>query len=486
MFLPKRVREGAQFPATPARAGVLTLRRLTIAVVAAGLLAALAFSAAPAGAKIVTDPALHRNFGIFPSTNHVARNKSAITTACNAQNTDCGVLNYHNGPVQHNEKVYLLFWTPTGHPAPYAYRTALNQWLSDIVSEDYQAAGPISVTQQYFDLTGPSGAKNFVSYGVTNGGTLIDTDPYPSQNPAPCTDTDAFANPIPICITDTQIQTEVASYVHAHSLPTGLGVQYYVMTPANVGSCFDSSSSQCSYNTYCGYHNNFTNGANQTILYADMPWAFNVNGCDVNLAFGAGYANADAIDPVVGIFSHELSETMTDPVVSPNATGWWQNSGTDAGMEIGDKCAYIYGSGGVGSLAGLSNNGMGYYNYTFGGNQYLAQWEFSNAPANNPNCVVRNTGSPQPAFTVSPTTASHGTPRTFTATVTDSNGVQYLDWDFGDGTTARTAGTACTGSGPFSCQNSHTYSTSGSKLLRIVVTDKQGNQKRVGATIVVN
>lgn len=466
----KRAREGAPMHAQPAHAGALAVARLPLAVVVAGLLVAFAWSAAPAGAKVVRDTNINRNFGVVPT---VHAQKSGPAAACNEDNNDCTLLNYHNGPVQHAEKLYLLFWTPTGHAAPSAYRSGLSSWAGEIANQDWTNKGPISVNQQYYDLTNPGSAKNFVSFGVQNGGSIVDTDAYPASG---CP---TYTNAA-ICLSDTQLQTELASYINAHALPTGLGVQYFIMTPYNVGTCFDSGGTQCAYTAYCGYHGNFTNSGH-TILYADMPWAYNVNGCDVNLAFGAGYPNADGIDPVVGIFSHELSETMTDPVVNPSATGWWQNSGASAGFEIGDKCAYIYGSGGFGSTSGLPNNGLGFYNYTMGTDQYLMQLEFSNG---NANCVANNTFSPQPTFTLSPTTATKGVARTFTASVTDSNGVAYLDWDFGDGSTGRTF--SCTGTAPISCTNSHTYTAAGAKQLKVILTDKKGSQRKVSVTVTVS
>ena len=69
-----------------------------------------------------------------------------------------------------------------------------------------------------------------------------------------------------------------------------------------------------------------------------------------------GYANGSAIDPEVGVFSHELIETMTDP----NLNAWDDSSGN----EIGDKCAYIYGQRRLRlERPGLANNGPGILEY---------------------------------------------------------------------------------------------------------------------------
>ena len=449
---------------------MLSARRVPLAV--AGLLAAFAFSAGPAGARVVTDTTIHQNFGIVPTVFA----KHTTSSACLADNSDCTLLSYHNGPVQHGEKLYLLFWMPTGHALPTAYRDGMANWLTQMGSLSRTASGPVSVTEQYYDLTNPSSAKNFVSYAATNGGSLVDTDAYPASG---CpTYTDAA-----ICLTDAQLQTELTKYITAHSLPTGMGAEYFIFTPFNVGTCFDSTGSSCAYTAYCGYHGNYTSSG-KTILYADMPWAYNVNGCDVNLAFGTGYANADGIDPVVGIFSHELSETMTDPIVNPSATGWWQNgSAADAGYEIGDKCAYIYGSGGFGSTTGLPNNGLGFYNYTLGTDQYLMQIEFSNA---NATCITHNSFSPQPTMTTAtPTTATHGVSTKFSEKVTDANGVAYVDFYWGDGTVTRSF--TCTGTSPtFTCTANHSYATAGAKPLVAIATDKKGSPKQVNTTITVS
>jgi hypothetical protein len=441
-----------------ARGEANTTRRLTIALVVTGLLAALALGAAPAGAKVVVDPVTQKHFGVVPTT--TARQPSGA--ACIADNTDCTTLTYHGGAVQHAERDYMLFWTPAGHGIPSAYRAGMNAWLNEVAAADYTAGNLFSVDQQFYDtLTG--GAKRFVPYAITNGGTLIDTAAYPSKT---CNDDSK-----PICLTDAQIQAEVKKYVAAHSLPTGPGVEYFVFTPVNVGSCFasTSSSADCAYTGYCGYHSFIGTARSSTeILYANMPWAYNENGCDVNLAFSTGYANGDAIDPVVGVLSHEASETMTDP----NLDAWFQSSGTDAGFENGDKCAYVYGNGGFGSTTGLANNGLGFYNYTLSGDQYLMQLEWDQRLK---NCSRTNTDT-QPTVSITPTTATHGVATTFTAHVTDPAGISTIAWTFGDGVSATT--TAAT--------VSHTYATAGSKAMTVIVTDGHGNTKKVNQTITVS
>ncbi len=332
------------------------------------LLAALSIFAAPAGAKVFADSVLHKRFGVIPAIGAQGGVQQASCT------TDCSALTYHGGPVQHAESDYLLFWDPSGYTLPGSYITGMQTWLSEVAAADGTKSNPFSVNTVYYDNSGAGGTPSYVPYAIQNAGTINDTDPYPSSG---CTD-HAYGSGtnFPVCLTESQIISELQSYITAHSLPTGPNVEYFVLTPQNVGSCFDGSSSSCAYTGYCGWHSYSGSGSGE-IVFADMPWSYNVSGCDVQLAFGAGYPNPNYIDSVVGVFSHELSETMTDP----NLNAWFDGSGN----EIGDKCAYTYGGGGYGSLSGLNNNGGGYWNVPLAGDHYLLQQEFDNTIG---NCVT--------------------------------------------------------------------------------------------------
>ncbi len=363
----------------------MSLERLTGARRARALLAVLAaFSAlaahAPsARALVVFDRAVNKSFGIVPAIGQASgMRSSAASGPARSQGmscaTNCTLLSYHSGAVQHGETVYLVFWAPSSYtPAfPAGYVSGMGTWVTDLAGANGTPGNPISVSTQYYDLSGPGGTKSFVPYAITNGGTLLDTKPYPSNGCSVGT----------TCLTDAQIKAELSSYIQAHSLPTGLNVEYFVMTPQGVHSCFDATGSSCSYSNFCAYHSSLSVSGRQ-VTYSDLPWSYGVFGCDVNSAFGAGYPNPNFTDPVIGVFSHELVETMTDPVVG---SGWVDGSG----KEIGDKCAYIYGSHGYGSMTGMNSNGSGYWNVKLGGDLYLLQQEFDNQSG---NCASRMTES---------------------------------------------------------------------------------------------
>jgi hypothetical protein len=416
-------------------------------------------AAAPAGAKIAPATASHGRIGFEPSLSY----QKAHPTSCS---TDCSLLTLHSGGVvQHGEKLYSIYWAPKGYYIPPAYKTGLGQWITDFSRLDYGPTSDFSVAQQYYDLSGTGGAKNFVANGLVNGGNFNDLDAYPANG---CTDSDNGPN-LPVCFTQAQLQTEVSNFVAAHSLPKGPNVQYLVFTPQNVGSCFDSSSSSCAYKNYCAYHGHLGTGSTQ-IVYANMPWSYNTPNCDAVALWNFGYANGSAIDPEVGVLSHEIIETMTD--VDLNA--WYDG----VGNEIGDKCAYNYDGVHVGSgTTGLKSDGLGLYNQFAGGDYYLMQTEFSNRNSNGSStgCIGKNTDTqPTVTTTITPNPPVHGSSAQFKATITDPAGVSSVVWTFGDGATA-------TGN-----PVNHTYAAAGTDSVSVIVTDGHGNTKRLIQTVTVH
>ena len=364
------------------------------------MLVAFCALAAPAGAVVQFDSAVHRTFGVIPAIGQrggvAGSSRAAAARAGFSCVSACTPLQYNGGPVQHGEKVYLLFWAPANYsPAfPASYETGMGTWVADLAAANGTAGNPISINTQYYDLSGPGGTKSYVPYSIQNGGALTDTNAYPPNG----------CNRGITCLTDAQIRSQLSTYIVANSLPTGIDVEYFVLTPQGVNSCFDTSGTSCSYSNFCGYHSTMSVSSN-TITYADMPWAYNVSGCDVNNAFATGYPNSNFIDPVVSVFSHELSETMTDPLVG---NGWVDSSGN----EIGDKCAYTYGAAGYGSTTGMNNNGGGYWNVQLGGDVYLLQQEYDNQIN---NCVTRMTESWKGAIPTGPNASKWSGPANWVA-----------------------------------------------------------------------
>lgn len=439
-------------------------------LIAAGALFVLALGTAPAYAKLAPATKLHSKISYVPAFGTMGANSAACG---NGQN--CSPITYHSGGiVQHTERLVPIYWVPAGDSIPAQFELDVNNWIKHFAGLDYTPNSVFSATQQYYDLSGPGGAKRFVPDGLTYGSSYVDTDPYPASG---CTDQQNSVNTT-YCFTQSQEASEVQSFVSTHHLTTGRGVEYLLFTAQDVGSCFDSTSSTCAYTAYCAYHSSLnSSSASGEIVWANEPWEYQVTGCDLQyMGYGAGYPSQSQADPEFSTLSHEISETMTDL----NGNAWFDASGN----EIGDKCAYNYNGSAVASWTGLNNNGFGYYNQVAGGTDYLMQYEFSdeNSNGSTTGCVGKIVDK-QPTITgVTPTTATRGTAQTFTAqgVTTPAAPLAYITWSFNDGTAPVTTTTTSV---------SHTYPTTtsaGTKKLVMIVTDGRGNEKRLIKSITVS
>src|SRR5580704_880862 len=82
-------------------------------------------------------------------------------------------MTYHGGAVQHGQKVFTIFWNPSGTTAfPAGYQTTINQFVQDLNGSPYYA-----INSQYSDGTGN------ISTSVTFGGTWLDTTNAIPNNP---------------------------------------------------------------------------------------------------------------------------------------------------------------------------------------------------------------------------------------------------------------------------------------------------------------
>jgi hypothetical protein len=50
-----------------------------------------------------------------------------------------GNMTYHGGPVQHTQRVYTIFWNPSGPTFPSGYQTIINQFVRDLSGTPYYA-----------------------------------------------------------------------------------------------------------------------------------------------------------------------------------------------------------------------------------------------------------------------------------------------------------------------------------------------------------
>jgi len=235
---------------------------------------------------------------------------------------------YHTGgPVMQNGvTLYSIFWVPpTLQSGAKTSLTAHYESIQTRMLSDYPGHGIDNNNTQYYQTIASK-----TTYIQNKGGaaaiSYVDTDAYPSSG---CSDSVTPGN----CITDAQLEAEIAKVMTAKGWTGGLNKMFFVYTSTGEGSCFDSTSSSCAYTAYCAYHSYFLSGSTP-VIYANMPYA-NPTYCYASLNGQTSPNNDIPADAAANVSSHELSEAITDPELDA-----WYDSG---GNEIGDICAWNFG-----------------------------------------------------------------------------------------------------------------------------------------------
>ncbi len=266
-----------------------------------------------------------------------------------------------------------IFWHPAGHPMSSAYESTITKYLSDVAAASGRTDNVFSIATEY------SGTDGTISYRVKLGSPINDTNPLPASAckllHADTANIYGDGSGYNACLDDAQVVAETNSVVSANNLPRTLSHIYVIYLPKQVESCFNAGETSTAKNActinhepsaaYCAYHSE----APSTTIYANMPYP--IYNSAVGYTCGSEYnfgvvesptGNPDA-DVEISPTSHEVIEAETDP---DTQSGWYDSSG----YEIGDECAYIYGttSGAAGAL----------YNQTINRDHYLTQEEFSN------------------------------------------------------------------------------------------------------------
>lgn len=235
-------------------------------------------------------------------------------------------LTYNGGPVvTGTANVFAIFWEPSGSTVSSTYNSLIQRFFRDVHGTTYY-----TILKQY---------KNGSGSGPVTGqlaGSFVDTHAYPS-------------NPI----FDSDIQSEVSHAQSVNGWTSSPNNLFMVFTAKGENECFDTSQSQCTFTTFCGYHSFF--GA--TTIYAYLPYTgTNLNACGVPRT-----PNHDInADSTINVSSHEFAEAVTDPLLN----AWFDSSG----QEIGDKCNFQFSSTN-------SSNGDTIMN----GDPYEIQLEWDNA-----------------------------------------------------------------------------------------------------------
>jgi Divergent InlB B-repeat domain len=400
-------------------------RSVLTGFVVLGTTLALAASVGGASAQAATKAASTRSAAsqpLNPKPNlHIMPTRQSSQAAKRASGAvmAAGInLSYWGGPVmQAGTQTIPIFWQPatlqdgTGSAPAAGYDSLIQQFFTDIGGHGYY-----NIMNQYYQVV--AAQKQYI---VNSSGFLqavVDTSPYPASTG------DCATNAIVNCITDTQLQTEIANVITAGSLPKDYSTAYFVFTDPMEASC--ASPSQCfnpeNYNSfaYCAYHGEFLLGG-QPVIYANMPYVDSEFISNILCGAGLSATGNQDFDDESSPLSHEFMEMVTDP--NADASGWYDFTNNNG--EIGDIC--------VGDARPV----------TWGAHSYIIQTEYSNGDV---ACVPG--GSNQ--ITLTSTGGAPGSSTTVNGTGFTANHSVALSFSDASGTVTSLGSTTSNGSGAIS------------------------------------
>ncbi|MGZ4243119.1 MAG: PKD domain-containing protein [Solirubrobacteraceae bacterium] len=419
------------------------------------LWAALASSAS----AVVVHTTSGRFFGVAPRPGvtvsrsagaalHAAPNVAAVTST--------GALEYHGGPVLHTTRPYLIFWDPAGTAIDPTTRALFSRYLTDVAADNALGDDVFGVTRQYTDATGYAASGE--SYGAAQ--EIADGQPYPAIGR--CSRTPA---PITVCLTDAQLQAELARLISAGGLPSGTGPGapvYFVITPATVNVCLTGS--ECADNYFCAYHANVVQNGGD-VIYAAIPLLNAVKDCQVDGNSALQDPNGIPADVALDNLSHEYNESISDP----NGDAWYDsgsdNEEADYCQEYGATRDPVAGSDphAYAPVLGTAANGS-LFDQRIAGDPYYTQSEWSNGQA---DCELAPAPGTLSSTIIGPQTVSAGTPVTVApGPTTATNGVASTTWSFGDGSGAYGVGAPTV--------QTHTYAVLGVYTVSMTLVDRGG------------
>jgi len=138
------------------------------------------------------------------------------------------------------------------------------------------------------------------------------------------------------------LDANIRAIVHAAAVlsgDSGPGHIFHVFLPPGQAECRSAAHTSCyapnggGTFTFCAYHSAVNFQDVGIVLYSVEPFQ-NVGGCNVR----PGTVNGQTIDSTNSTLSHELIETITDPL----GNAWFNVTSNDTfGEEIGDECQLL-------------------------------------------------------------------------------------------------------------------------------------------------
>lgn len=514
-------------------------RAAALAAALVTLIAALAFGAQGAAAKVVE--AEEVQIGMTP--------RISGEEIFQPSGSSLSFANPEGHPVMHSSATYAIYWDPT-HAYSGDWQHLIDTFLHRVGGESGTLANVFGVDSQYTDRSGQRAAYDTVFHGA-----YTDTAPYPENG---CVDPntlpeypDEVAHRDNIaCLSDAQLQEALQGFIAANKLPTGMGTMYFLLTPPGVTVCAgkggeltSSCSDTLSEQGFCSYHSaispaNPTEGSASTILYAAIPWTAGGlgdyhlfdersgvecqdSGFDPSTKGGETYEpkkktpeathqqepnqlpagqrssdgtfDAGLADLIVNQAAIELQNTMTDPLLNA-----WQDS---AHNEALDECRNFFAPTAGGSVTAVEETGAGtLFNQKIGGGNYYLNDAFDLAALKQifPGVPCVPGANLQPQFT-SPDVVNAGEIVGFDASESDITldvgqgytgaGAPYQTyptyaWSFGDGSSVTPPYPA--GASPLDEPAAfHAYTYGGKYEVTLKVTDTGGNVASFSESITV-
>jgi hypothetical protein len=239
--------------------------------------------------------------------------------------TSSNGIDYHGGPVMTgNKNVYFIWY---GNWSGNSATTILPDLIGNLGGSPY-----FNINSTYYD-----GSNRAVANVVNFSGSSIDSYSHGTS------------------LSDSAIQSVVASAITSGRLPKDTGGVYFVLTSSDV----TASSDFCTQ--YCGWHTHGTIGG------SDIKYSFvgNPDRCPSACSEqSTGPNGTGGADGMASIIAHELEEAATDP----DLNAWYDRRG----MENADKCAWTFGN-----TYTVSNGALA--NMKLGSRDYLIQQNWVNA-----------------------------------------------------------------------------------------------------------
>jgi hypothetical protein len=470
-------------------------RWAVLAVVVTSVIA-LFVTATGAQAVVLNDQGTVAGVALAPSQSLSGTPISTVTS--NAPCTDpwlssdftlpnSGLCWHAGGKVIHANETFALTWdapTPNNQHAYWAgTRGYVEQFLRDVATGSGTFTSPYALTAQYQDGSGRAGNSSIfgggcIDYGSVGGSACEFGDPNGAghdygTNGCPVSGTSFVSTPNTVCLTDGQIQTELAAMVSetgilGHTEP-GYTPLVVLLTPPGVVTCLDASGTLCSANShstvqFCSYHSHVNVGGTD-VAYVVQPWVAATSCDDPSDPPLIPNPTPQQLSTEAGLrLVNPLSQGELAALVNPDLDGWFALDGS----EINDNGCVGEPDGDDKAIVGDSSQ-----------NPYFLQHEFNNAGVISsdpytyfgcaPNVILSANFVVPSAVNEGDVVAFDGSSSASTLLIPNAG----YQWNFGDGQTA---------TGP---SVEHSYAKGGVYTVTLTVTDRGGDQSSLSQNITV-